>query len=89
MSQLVKTPRIPEPPPIFEHQVKLLDQSTVLRLGIQLVGYRYFILIKNLGENRIPNLCKMSSVYSIMILAIQFPATKKPDEFVSTGFQQF
>lgn len=84
---MVKTPqRIPEPPPIFEHQVKLFNQSAELRLGIQLV---YFILIKSLGKNRVPVLCKMSPVYSIMTLAIQCPATKNPNEFVLTGFQQF
>lgn len=94
LSQLVKTPqRRAESPPVFEHPMKLFNQSTELKLGIQLVGNKCFILMKCVGKTGSQFFGKMSfmsSVYYIMTLAIQFPATKKKnEEFASTGFQQF
>lgn len=92
LSQLLKTlQRITESPPTFEQSMKLFNQSTELRLGIQVVEYRCFILIKSLGENKNPS--SLENVFFVICLQYyDFSYTVlmyKNEDVLSTGFQQF
>lgn len=71
--------------------MKLFNQSTELRLGIQVVEYRCFILIKSLGENKNPS--SLEKVFYVICLQYyDFSYTVpmyKNEDVLSTGFQQF